>query len=269
MDRKHQKTVFSPDTTFWRVNRELLLYLAGPRAVLMQLAHPLVAAGVADHSQFRRHPLRRLYRTARAATSITFGTEAAATRAITQIGLRHTPVQGTLATSVGPFPAGATYDASDPTLQLWVLSTITDSSLLVYQTFVRPLSGGEKEEYYRESLIGAQLFGLSGKLVPPTYSDFTSYMGTMLNSGAITVSDQAREVAKALFAPTFIGRSAYALSLTSIGLLPDRLRDEYGFKWTAFHARALHRLASLSRRVRPWLPSVLCVSPAALIGGRR
>lgn len=265
----HQKTIFSPNTTFWRVNRELLMYLAGPRAVLMQLAHPLVAAGVADHSQFRRYPLRRLYRTAMAATSITFGSADRAARAITQIGLRHTPVQGRLATSVGSFPAGTAYDANDPNLKLWVLATITDSSLLIYQMFVRPLSESEKEEYYRESRTAARLFGIPEELIPLTHSDFTAYMDTMLNNGVLTVGDAAGEVANALFAPTLIGRTAYALSLGSIGLLPESLRAQYGFKWTGSRQRTLHRLASLSRTVRPWLPSIFCVSPAALMAERR
>src|SRR5215510_11159418 len=63
---------FSPSSVFWRVNRELASGLAGPRAVLMQIAHPLVAAGVTEHSRFRQHRLARLYRTSVAAAAITF-----------------------------------------------------------------------------------------------------------------------------------------------------------------------------------------------------
>src|SRR2546422_2593000 len=77
--------LFSPSSVFWRVNRELASGLAGPRAVLMQIAHPLVAAGVAEHSRFRQHRLARLYRTSMAAAAITFGSREFALRAIRSV----------------------------------------------------------------------------------------------------------------------------------------------------------------------------------------
>src|SRR5947207_3992314 len=98
--------LFSPSSVFWRVNRELASGLAGPRAVLMQIAHPLIAAGVADHSRYQEHRFARLYRTSMAATAITFGSEAVALWAIESINKIHARVHGTLRTSAGVFPAG-------------------------------------------------------------------------------------------------------------------------------------------------------------------
>src|SRR5262245_28646363 len=123
---------FSPSSVFWRVNRELASGLAGPRAVLMQIAHPLIAAGVAEHSQFRTHRLARLYRTSMAAAAITFGSRESALRVIRWINRKHDRVHGILRAPSGIFPAGTAYDANDPVLKLWVLSTITDSTLLIY-----------------------------------------------------------------------------------------------------------------------------------------
>src|SRR5439155_21804070 len=140
--------LFSPSSVFWRVNRELASGLAGPRAVLMQIAHPLIAAGVAAHSQFRAHRLARLYRTSAAAAAITFGSRELALRVIRSINRKHQQVHGLLATHAGVFPPGTPYDANDPQLKLWVLSTITDSTLLVYDFFVSPLSTDEREQYY-------------------------------------------------------------------------------------------------------------------------
>jgi uncharacterized protein (DUF2236 family) len=50
--------VFEENSITRRVNRENILLLGGGRALLMQLAHPKVAAGVDDHSDFRLHPIR-------------------------------------------------------------------------------------------------------------------------------------------------------------------------------------------------------------------
>jgi len=104
--------------------------------------------------------------------------------------------------------------------------------------------------------------------MPASYEDFAVYMETMLASDLLTVGDTARELAKALFAPTLLGRLTFAAGFVGIGLLPERLRRAYGFSWDDQRERRLHRLAELSGRIRSLLPSVLCVSPRALIAER-
>src|SRR5690349_4211963 len=128
--------LFSPSSTFWRINRELASGLGGPRAVLMQIAHPLIAAGVAEHSRYREHRFARLYRTSMAAAAITFGSRELALRTVDSINKLHDRVHGRLQRQTGIFSAGTPYDANNPELKLWVLSTITDSTLLVYDLFV-------------------------------------------------------------------------------------------------------------------------------------
>src|SRR5262245_39609061 len=115
--------LFSPTSPFWQVNRELLLGLGGMRALLLELAHPLVAAGVADHSNFQKRPLKRLYRTMRLMSCITFGTRTAARRAVRQIGQCHHSVHGETKQAAGCYPLGRIYNANDPELKLWVLAT--------------------------------------------------------------------------------------------------------------------------------------------------
>src|SRR5678809_1514444 len=111
------KPLFSPKSVFWRVNRELACTFAAPRAVLMQIAHPLVAAGVAEHSEFRKHRFARLYRTAFAAAAITFGSRDFAQRSVETINNKHKKVHGVLKSQQGIFPAGTPYDANDPGLK--------------------------------------------------------------------------------------------------------------------------------------------------------
>jgi uncharacterized protein (DUF2236 family) len=257
------RPIFSPKSVFWRVNREIACGFAAPRAVLMQIAHPLVAAGVAEHSEFRSHRFARLYRTAFAATAITFGSRDFALRAVKMVNQKHKAVHGELKAQAGMFPAGTPYDANDPELKLWVLSTITDSTLLAYEMFVKRLSPNDREQYYQESLVGADLFGIPGNIVPQTYDDFQVYMNRMMESGAIQVCDQAMDIRRALFARTPSGILLFAGSALGIALLPKRLRQEFGFSWRMEEKRWFQRLPEISRSVRRYTPSVLCANPAA------
>lgn len=257
--------LFSPSSVFWRVNRELSSALAGPRAVLMQIAHPLVAQGVADHSQYRDARFGRLYRTAAAGAIITFCSEDFARRAVAAINRKHQKVHGVLRETTGAFPAGTPYNANDPALKLWVVSTITDSTLLVYEKFVAPLSRSEREQYYRESLAGARLFAIPEDIIPPTYSDFVDYMQGMLASSRIQVSDAARDIASALFSRSIGGTALYAGSLVGIGLLPERLQREFELPWSTRREQWLNRVAGLHRSARRHVPSILCNSPVATI----
>jgi uncharacterized protein (DUF2236 family) len=256
---------FSPDSIFWRVNREGLMLFTGPRALLLEIAHPLVAAGVAEHSDFRRRPFSRLFRTVGVMTALNFEPYSRADSAVGHTRRSHGRVRGRLAEDVGPFLAGTPYSAEDPLLQLWVLATLVDSVLAGYQLLVRPLSRDERQAYYAGAHGLARAFGLPPGMMPPTYDDFETYVDSMINSDQLTVGPAAREIAHALLHLPVIGPAVRLGSFASIGLLPPRLRAEFGFRWTPHHERRLQRLARISRRLRPLVPDPLCVHPQALL----
>ena len=132
-----------------RINAERLMLLGWARAILLQLAHPLVAAGVADHSSFRDGPLasaRRLHHTVRSMLALTFGDDAGRDLALDGIRTIHRRVNGTLRTAVGRFPQGTRYSAEDPDLVLWVHVTLLDSIPLVYERLIAPLTDAERDE---------------------------------------------------------------------------------------------------------------------------
>lgn len=254
---------FSPASPFWQVNREMLLGLAGMRALLMELAHPLIAAGVANHSDFRRRPFKRLYRTMRLMDCITFGSRKAASRALEQIGRCHSSVHGETSQPAGRHPSGCAYSANDPELKLWVLATLIDSSLCLYELFVRPLSAEEKESYYQDSRQMGLLLGIPAKTMPTDYCGFAAYLQTMLSEGALAISAPSREVAAALFEGPLRGRVVRAASFVSIGLLPKDLREAYGLPWNEARQKRLMKLAAVCRHLRPRLPALFCVNPHA------
>ena len=126
-----------------------------------------------------------------------------------------------------------------------------------------PFSASQREEYYSDSLTVAKLFEIPERLTPLSYAAFHSYMGNMLASDVITVSNQAREIARELFSASIEGNLLFLGSAVGIGLLPERLRNEFGFRWSRRREAWLARIATLSRRARGHLPLILCSSPMA------
>jgi uncharacterized protein (DUF2236 family) len=209
---------------------------------LLQVAHPLVAAGVVQHSDYRHDLWTRLVRTLRALYLVAFGTKAEAERAGQAVQAVHAHVHGVTETWLGPFPPGTPYSASDPELMLWVHATLVQSSLAAYGRFVCALSSEDKERYYQEMRLVAGLFGTPAAVIPSSLAEFREYFGTQLRGQAITVTPPAREVAAIILQaalPAAMRVLVPAHRLATPALLPTRLRDEYGLRWTPLHELAL------------------------------
>jgi len=258
--------LFTPLSITWRVHREAAVLLGGGRALLLQVAHPLVAAGVAAHSRFRSEPLTRLRRTLDLMLTLVFADAAGTLRAVAEIERVHARVHGVLDADVGPFPAGTPYDANDPELLLWVHATLIDSTLHVYQRFVRPLSPAARAAYYEESKRSARLLGIPERLIPRTLGAFETYMRRMIASDVLTIGPVGREIAAAILRPPVpfgLGIAFRAANFVTVGLLPRELRERYRLAWSPRRERALRMLAALSRVTRPLLPACVHVLPHA------
>jgi uncharacterized protein (DUF2236 family) len=251
-------------TMAWRIHRERIMLLSWGRAILLQFAHPLVAAGVAEHSRFGAGPRenrRRLHRTVQAMLDLTFGSPARAGAAAGRIDAIHGRVTGRLATATGAHPAGAAYAARMPELLCWVHATMLDSSLLVYGRYVGPLTAAEQDQYCAESRALGPLLGLPAAMIPATRADLDAYMARMLSSGEVAVGDTARglmcDLLQARPASFVRGPLLTLLHLPTVGLLPPAIRAAYGLDWSPAHATALAAGAAASRRLLPLLPPQL------------
>jgi uncharacterized protein (DUF2236 family) len=261
-------------TVLERVNGERIVLLGWTRAILLQLAHPLIAAGVAEHSGFRTSSLGsivRLRRTVRAMRALNFGTDAQRRAALAGIGGIHRGVHGRLREAVGPFPAGTSYSAEDPALLLWVHATLLESIPLVYELLVEPLSLADRDRYCREAAPAARALG-ADEGVPESWSALVGYLQNMRASGQIVVSGEARTLARAVLSPPFgalVWPATRANRLITIGLLPAILREQYGFDWTARDEGALRRWVRGLRVVRRVAPAMLREWPEARRAFRR
>jgi len=245
--------LFAEDSITRRVNRENILLLGGGRALLMQVAHPKVAAGVDEHSDFRSHPIRRLRRTIRMTMAIVFGDRSTALGAARAVNQVHANVRG------------ADYRALDPDLLLWVHATLADTALVTYETFVQRLETREREAFYQEFKLLGELLGIAHDRFPDTYADFELYLAqTMSAEGPVRVDARARELAAQIMRPPLRLLPAPAmlpLNVVTTGLLPTVLRQQYRLPWGARQQRAYRLAVAVLPKLIALTPPVLRVWP--------
>jgi uncharacterized protein (DUF2236 family) len=235
----------------------------------MQLAHPLVAAGVAEHSLFVSRPGARGARmraTVEAMIALTFGTQQEVERTARIINSIHDRVQGRLSEGAGVYASGTRYSAHDPELLTWVQVTLLDVLPRAYELAVGPLTPEEGDRYCEEAWVIGPLLGFPEEMLPRSRRELDDYMGDMLRSGRLVVTPAARMVARQMFRP-FLGRVGspfyWPMRLWTLGLLPPAFRRAYGFPWDASHERALWVSSVALRAVVPALPGALRAWPAA------
>lgn len=251
------------------VNAERLVLLSWPRAILLQFAHPLIAAGIYEHSHFRARPaatVQRLRNTVRAMLALTFGSPAERQRTLDKIMAIHRRVNGTLSADVGRFRAGTPYSAEDGELVLWVHATLIESVPMFYELLVAPLTPEQYDAYCDEAAGVAIALGADPAAVPRSKAALGDYMARLYASGSIAIGDQARELADAILYPPLGPLAAPGLLITrllTLGTLPESLREEYGFQWSERDRRRFARLVPALRGLRRALPSVATTWRAA------
>lgn len=268
----------SGEPVTWKVHREVIVLAGWGRAILLQLAHPLVAQGVADHTGFTRGAAdgwARLRRTVDAMLAMTFGPGDAAAGAARSINRIHDRVTGRLPAAAGRFPEGHRYSAHDPDLLAWVHATLVDSQLLTYRLLVGSLTPAEGDRYCLETAAVEDALGIPAGRLPRTEADLAAYLSSMLASGDIAVTDTARRLAAAVLAPPLPGPLAWVSRgtgrLVTGALLPDPIRAAYGLPLGPARARALALGFGALRMALPLVPSPLRYWPrarrAARVGG--
>jgi len=246
-----------PASVARRLNREMFLLLGGTAALLLQVAHPLVAAGVDQHSDFRRHPLGRLHRTLNTTLESVFGDTPTAHRALARIDARH-------ATVTGVAGDGRRYGARDPRLMLWVQTTLVLTSLRFYEIVVGPLSPADRQRYWDEDKIIARDLGIPDDLFPPTIADLERYERDMLVT-AIEPDATSCGVARSVLRPfRFIPQFVYwPNDAIAAALLPPSVRDAFGLRYGAAERFVFLFAVVALRYARELLPARLTVVPHA------
>jgi uncharacterized protein (DUF2236 family) len=227
---------FSDDSMLRKVQGERMLMISGPRALLMQAAHPLAVEGLLAHTDnlgSNEQIYTRLQRTAEVMSVIGFGSREKADRMTRRVRAMHRLAKGELERDVGIFPKGTPYAADDPELLMWVLFTLVDSGLVVYERFVGSLSPEQRQRYWADFRIVGGLFGLEPEQMPADIDELDSYRGLMYASGRLHVSEwarrQGREIVLEPPVPLWARPLVEVVNYVTVDLLPAQIRDDYGF----------------------------------------
>lgn len=263
--------VTPPMGPFWSVTGERAMALGGPAAILLQVAHPLVAEGVAVHSEYAAGPAKRLLGTLQAFLTVTFGDTEQARAMARHVGGRHAQVRGTTRDDAPGTPAGTPYRAADPHLALWVHATLVHTALQVADRYLgRPLSPAARERHWQESKPFARLFGVTRSALPATADDFEAYWRRSVDD--LVVTDGARAIARDLMtvrtSPPLPGVAALARSITA-DLLPPQVAEAYGLNRTVGRRVTATAARTLLRTARPVVPDRLAQWPHVRTATRR
>jgi uncharacterized protein (DUF2236 family) len=192
--------IFGPGSVSWRLDREAAVFLGAGRALLLQLAHPWVAAAIVEHSRSLNDPIGRFQRTFNVTLTMMFGTTTQAVAAARKLHRRHAGICGALSESSEAYSAGSAYKANDLAALRWVWATLIETAPLAYELIAPILSIEDRERYYVEARLFAALFGIPQDALPQSWADFAGYVDQMLASDVLTASDAARSIAAELFA---------------------------------------------------------------------
>ena len=225
--------LFGPGSATWEVHGDASMIIGGLRALLLQTTHPLTMAGVADHSDYRSDPLRRLHRTASFVGTTTFGTVKEAERSIAVVRRIHDRV-------VGQAPDGRPYDANDPHLLSWVHCTEVDSFIRARMRYgTTELTRGTPDRYIGEMATIATKLGVVDP--PASRAELREQLEAFRPE--LAIGRQARETVRFLAWPP----------------LPLATRPVYGLVFPA----AVSMPPGFARRLL-WLPAAPLAEPLAI-----
>ncbi|HLX86863.1 MAG TPA: oxygenase MpaB family protein [Acidimicrobiales bacterium] len=173
-----------------RIAAEPVTALLVQRALVMEVAHPKVAAAVADHSGFRSQPWRRALATADAAARIVFGDERTARGAVHRIQYVHDHIHGAV------HPGGDSYSAHDPALLCWVWATLVDTAEVAFTRWVRPFRPGEADALHAQMRALGRFLGIPDEILPPTREAMATYLELMLEGPELGATPASRELAR-------------------------------------------------------------------------
>jgi uncharacterized protein (DUF2236 family) len=249
--------ILARDSVARRLNRESFILLGGTAALLLQVAHPQVAAGVAHHSDFRRDPIGRLMRTLNTTLGVVYGTTPQARAGLRRIDRRHTAVRGVT-------ERGRAYDARDPKLLAWVQVTLVLTSLRLYELVMGRLSDAEREEYWSEARFVAGELGATAQALPPTFDELLRYERDMLANEVIPDAN-AVAVARDVLRPTrWVPAPGYWLAdAFTAGLLPPSIRLALGIPWRTRERLVFRSVISALRLFVRATPGPIRVVPQA------
>lgn len=251
---------FTRDSAIRRLSSEPVVGLVLQRALVLEVAHTKIGAGVEDHSSFRRVPYRRLWATLDAALRLVWGDDEVARGAARQVYRFHDHVNGPLPEPSASWPDGGRYTAHDATLLLWVWATLIDTALTAITRWLGPVPDEDADAYYADMCTFARFFGIPADLIPPDRAAFAAYVEDVVTGDALVPTPTSKGmVDDVLWVPN--GRvpdfAVRPLRVLSIGTLDPRIRERFELSLSPRDQRLFDRLDRFLRRWYRYRPAWL------------
>ena len=258
-----------PRSVIWRIGSDARVMSAAGAPLLLQVAHPTVAGGVREHSDFKKDLWDRLWRTLDFVYLLTYGGPQAASHIGRQLREMHKPIKGV-------DPSGRRYHALEPGAYAWVHATLADVIVKGYSKFCRPLTPHEIDRLWQEWLGLGRLLGVREGDLPPTWAGFDDYMEETIAT-RLEDNDVVQDVLRTLDspkAPPFVDDRLWKLlripaseatRVGTLGMLRPSAREKLGLTFSRTDQAKLEAIALASRATTPILPeSVRRGGPAYL-----
>ena len=258
-EEQARELAVEPGSLCWERASDLRTMLGAGPALLLQVAHPTVGAGVAEHSDFQRDPWGRLFRTLDFVNMIIYGGPEGAARTGRAVREMHKRIKGTK-------PDGSRYHALEPEAYAWVHATLAWTIIDAHGKFGAPFSFSEKRTFWRQWLGIGRFLGVREDDLPTDWPGVERYVDTMIEE-RLEDNDTVRTVLASLEAratPPFPGSRVLwpvlrpgaerTSRIATVYLLPEKLRDKLGLSMTRgqlLEMRALGRVMRASGRVLP------------------
>jgi uncharacterized protein (DUF2236 family) len=264
-----------PESITWRRAGDARTMFGAGAALLLQVAHPTVAAGVREHSNFKEDPWGRLWRTLDYVHMLDYGGPENAVRTGRAMRAMHQRIKGTA-------PDGRRYHALEPEAYAWVHATLALTIVGSHEHFGRPFSDEQRRRFYAEWLGLGRLLGIRERDLPDSWEGFRVYVDELCAT-RLEPSDVVDDVLESLADPkappvrgldgragsgfwrAIAAPSSHTMRLATVGLLPAPARQRLGLEWTRGMERELNAIGRLSRSTTPVLPrSLRIVGPRYL-----
>jgi uncharacterized protein (DUF2236 family) len=245
----------------WRVAGDARLFAGSGYALLLQVTHPSVGAGVTQHSNFKEDPWGRLLRTLDYTSSVIYGGPDLAWEMGRRTREMHKPIKGVR-------PDGQRYHALEPGPYAWVHATLAEAIARAQNRFCSPpLGPAELQVFWEEWRRMGRLIGVRYDDLPETWPGLIAYFDRMVED-QLEDTGAAQDVLTSLLDPSkpplpWIPDGAWRLlrwpsiqagSLATFGMLPPVLRERLGIEWGPGKERRFRALTQIVRRSRPLMP---------------
>jgi uncharacterized protein (DUF2236 family) len=275
-DEEIAALVPGPGSMIWRCGSDPRALGAAGYALLLQIAHPTVAAGVSQFSDYRSDPFGRLLRSIDYLMLMAFGGPDAAAKTARTLREMHRRIRGRT-------PDGRRYHALEPEAWAWVHVTLGDAAIAGIQHFARPMADAERAQFYGEWRRIGRLLDVRDRDLPSDWSGYRDYFDRMVAEqleDSETVQEFLDYLRRDVLPPLRLLRgpmwrlawapAGHVSWVAAVGLLPPELRDRFGVRWTRTCEREFQALGAVSRAAGPLIPVVNRVySPERILRRRR